>query len=135
VGKAKAKIRERARHIRKLMGGAMSAREVHQKHAFPPGAKCQSCGRRPLLRAITLAPIDEAKRYYPEIEALPSPDLFKILVPLDPGDGKPRPHVRLGVAYACRECGPTMERALAKLPSWVVVDINRGPAQERMFSA
>lgn len=124
-------------HRRKLFGGRMTAEEVHQKYAFPPGAKCR-CGRRPLIRAISMAPLADARRHWPELDVLASEspvELFKRLVELKGSDGKPAPFVRLGIAYACQDCRRDMERAMAKLPSWVLVEINRGPGTDRPLVA
>lgn len=40
---------------------------------------------------------------------------------------KPGWFIRLNVIYACPSCLPDAEKAAAKLPSWVYVDIDRGP--------
>lgn len=123
----------KARHVKKLMGGRRTAQEVHQLYAFPPGAKCHTCMRRPLLRAITMARVDDAKQHFQHIAELPLEALVKLLVTLKGVDGKPEPYVRLGMAYACKQCSRDLERTLAKLPSWVCVEINRGPAQEKLI--
>lgn len=117
------------------MGGQYTAQEVHQMYAFPAGATCQTCARRPLIRAITMARVDDAKKHFEEVAALPLDLLMERIVQLKGVDGKPEPYVRLGVAYACRGCAKEMEKALAKLPSWVCVEINRGPAQEKIISS
>ncbi len=126
------------------MDGRVTPREFHAANAFPPGAKCSGCTRRPTVRAEVLAPLDEVKRRDADFEevsqlALTNPEaankFFAMLVPLKGSDGKPVPHVRISSAFACDACAPSLERALAKGPSWCVVDIRRGPAPERLVTS
>lgn len=129
---------------RKFMGGLMTPREYHAAHAFPPGARCASCPRPPVVRAEVLAPLDEVRKRDADFEAishlaLTNPEAAQrfhaMLVPLKGGDGFPSPHVRISTVYACDACVPAMERALARGPSWVVVDIRRGPPPERLVTS
>jgi len=126
-----------ARHIKKLH----DPQKVHSDLAFPPGAKCNGCGRRPLIRAITMAPLDEARRRMPELEALmvaqPNAVLSRLVqINEHPGGiANPKPYLRLGIAYACQSCAPAMEKQLAKAPSWMIVEINRGPNQPKIISS
>lgn len=131
-------------HRKKLFGGRFTAEEIHAKHAFPPGAKCSGCGGPPMIRAMVMAPLDEVKKRDPEFEVLEqlatvSPEAaqrwFKMLVQIKGSDGKPVPHIRLITAYACQSCGPTMEKTLAKGPSWCIVEINRGPGRDRVITS
>lgn len=39
--------------------------------------------------------------------------------------------VKIGEMFACAMCRPTMEKAAAKGPSWVLVHIDRGPGPEK----
>lgn len=139
MGRARRELKAAARrervHRTQLFGGRSTAEEVHAKMAFPAHAKCV-CGRRPEVRAITLAPLDEARRHFPDVDRLaeyaPQELLMRtVAIRESPMVKAGKPYVRLGVAYACKSCAPTMERALAKLPSWVIVEINRGPGPER----
>lgn len=104
--------------------------------AFPKNAKCGGCsGKRPIVRAITMAPFDEAKKKWPEIESLAvrAPQLLMqrmVMIKENPYDKAGKPYVRIGLQYSCSGCAPAMERALAKLPSWVIVEINRGPGPD-----
>lgn len=115
-------------HVRKFQGGRISVQDYHANLAFGPHARCNGCGARPTVRAITLAPYDEAMRrglVPPGPEA--SAAILAASCMIKGADGNPVPHVRLGKAFSCPLCRPAFERQLAKLPSWVVVDINRGP--------
>lgn len=127
-----------ARHIRKLN----DPQKVHSDHAFPINAKCAGCGIRPLIRAITLAPLDEARKRMPSLDSMLMTDpelVMQHIVQINESAGSisgvanPKPYFRLGVAYACKTCAPSMERQLAKGPSWVIVEINRGPTERMVF--
>jgi len=124
-----------ARHITKLD----DPQKVHSDLAFPPMAKCAACGRRPLVRAITMAPLDECRKRMPALEALMVSDpqgMMKQLVSIRENvtDAFAKPYLRIGVAYACKSCAPTMEKTLAKSPSWMIVEINRGPKERAVIS-
>lgn len=131
-------------HRKKFMGGRMSAEEVHAKLAFPPGCRCNGCGKPPQIRAITMAPLDEVKKRDPDFDQLSALALinaeaaerfYKMCVQIKGSDGKPQTYIRLSTAYACKSCGPAMERALAKGPSWVIVEINRGPGPDKIITS
>lgn len=134
-----------ARHRKKFMGGRASPEQVHSDLAFPPGVRCSGCsGPRPIMRAVVMAPLDEVRKRDPDFEqlerlALISPEaaqrFHSILVMLKDAEGKPAPHLRLSTAYSCASCASSMEKALAKGPSWVVVDINRGPGPDRVVTS
>ena len=80
------------------------------------------------MRAIVMAPYDEAvKRRMVPPAHVAGPEIVKLMVALRGGDGQPVPHVRLSCTYSCRLCQRDFERALARGPSWCVVDIHRGP--------
>lgn len=115
-------------HRKKFDGGRRTAQQFHEEHAFPPGAACANCGKRPSVRAIVMAPFDEVqKRGMLPQGALINPSIMQAIVPIKDAQGLPTPYVRLSIAYACRTCQPAFERALAKAPSWCIVEINRGP--------
>lgn len=133
-------------HGRRTFEGTtgMSPEEYHAKHAFPLGAKCSGCGGPPQIRAIVMAPLDEVKKRDPDFAqiselATTNPEaakrFFEMLVQIKGSDGKPVPHVRLSTAYACKRCGPTMEKTLAKGPSWCIVEINRGPGPQKIITS
>lgn len=116
----------------KLILDGLTPEEAHVKYGFGPNAKCAGCGRRPLTRIITLAPLKEAMKRYPSVALLAQTNeqlLLEQLVPIreNPTDKRPTPYVRLGVAFACKTCTPAAEREAAKAPSWCIVEINRGP--------
>jgi hypothetical protein len=80
------------------------------------------------VRAIVLAPFDEAnKRGMLPPGAAINPAVLQSIVPIKGSSGQPEPFVRLSIAYSCSRCQPEFEKALAKAPSWCIVELNRGP--------
>lgn len=131
-----AELDNHARGRKQLFGGRTTAEEVHAKLAFPKNAKCGGCKRRPVIRAITMAPFDEARKRYPEIDLIaemnPNELMHRIVrIRENLTDKEGKPYIRLGIAYSCKSCAPVMEKALARAPSWCIVEINRGPGAEK----
>lgn len=124
--------RSTVRGRRKLFGGQMTSEEVHQKYAFPPHAKCNNCGRRPLTRVITMMELAEAKKISAVAAMMElGPEAFlQHVVAIKDSAGLPVPYFRTGVAYACKSCTPLLERVAAKAPSHCIVEINRGPGSD-----
>lgn len=118
-------------HRRKLFGGRCTAEEFHRAHAFPVGARCAGCRSTKVgVRAQVLVPLAELRARDPMADLAMTADpagFARVLVQTVHG-----PHVRLSTVYACDRCAPSMERALAKQPSWVIVDINRGPGPDKL---
>lgn len=115
-------------NVKKFANGRMTPQEMHRMFAFPPTAKCQGCGGRPHLRAIVLAPLDEVSKRGLLPEGMPQDEVMKMVVPLKSStDIKPQAFVRLSVSYSCTMCRKDFEKALARTPSWCVVEINSGP--------
>ena len=116
-----------------------SAIEMHQKHAFPVGAKCGFCSSRPLMRAIVYLELKEAIRMNPQLQlvAAIAPQEFMLqVVKMKGGDGRPQNYFRASVAYACKAHTPEMEKFLAKnTPSHAIVDINHGPKERRIIAS
>lgn len=127
----------KAIHRKKFMGGRYTPQEVHAALAFPLDAKCQGCGRRPTIRAITMCELSEAKKR-PDVAAILAQDpvsLIQRTVMLKGSDGQGIPYLRMGLAYSCESCAPTMEKELAKAPSHWVIEINRGPGEDKIITS
>ena len=115
---------------KKFDGGRSTPQEYHRRHAFPPTAACTGCGGRPSVRAIVMMECKEAVKHNmvptytgdQEIEAQVAATLVYLR-----GPSGPVAHFRLSTTYCCPRCRPTMERALAKGSSGLVVDIQDGP--------
>ena len=109
-----------------------TAQEFHREQGWPPGAKCAGCGARPAVRCIIMAPYDECVRrgMLPasvlNVSGELNAALARVLVPLKEGD-KPKPYLRVSVAYACTHHRRDLQREAAKAPSWCVVEFNEGP--------
>lgn len=87
-----------------------------------------------MTRAVTFAPLSELERVNRGMAEMAAADpnfMLSQLVQFKGSDGKPVAYVRVGVSYACKECTPALERALAKGPSWVVCELHKGPGPER----
>ena len=114
-------------HIEKFMGGRMTPRDVHAQLAFPFGSKCKYCSNPPAAKLTSFAEEAEMLKRDPnlKIHAKTEPDKYsQMRVKFQPGW-----FLRINCVYACRNCLPGAEKAAAKLPSWVYVDIDRGPAE------
>jgi hypothetical protein len=90
-----------------------------------------------------MMPVDELRKRDPDFDrvaALASinpkaaEQFFSLLIPLKGSDGGAVPHMRISTTYSCKKCRPTLEKAMAKLPSWAVVEINAGPGPDKIFS-
>jgi hypothetical protein len=123
-------------HRTKLFGGRETAEEVHQKLAFPRDAVCMSCKGRPMIRAIVMAPLDEAKSR--GLVRANTPEelnkLIPILIPILEGGGT-KHYVRLAMFYYCKPCAPAVEKVLARqVKSWMICEFNRGPGADVVIS-
>jgi hypothetical protein len=111
----------------KFLNGTLTPQEFVAVNTFGMN-KCR-CGNTPVVCATVFMPYVEAcKRGYIPPGSELSPEIASVLIALRTGCNKEEePHVRMSQAYSCRVCQPAFERALAKSPSWAVIDINRGP--------
>ncbi len=120
----------------------MTAQEYHAKYAFPPQARC-ICGAHPAIRAIVMCPLDEVRKKDPlfdqvvaiaTINPQAAKQFYETLVQLRGSDGKPENYVRMSTTYSCLHCKKDFYKALAKAPSWAVVEINEGPKPDMVIS-
>lgn len=113
-------------HHRKFMGGKETPQETHRKVVFA-GKKCP-CGLPPATRAITFATVKDLRDKEPErIISLAVEHNGQLPVVEFNTNGTPEKFIRLGVAFACDICKPAIEKAMARLPSWVLVEWDGGP--------
>ncbi len=112
-------------HTKKFMGGRMSPRELHAKLAFPAGSKCHYCGKPPIAKLTSFAEEDEMLKRDPnlKIHKMTEPNRYAQMR----AKFKPGWFLRINTVYSCPDCLPGAEKAAAKLPSWIFVDIDRGP--------
>lgn len=119
-------------HINRFMGGTISPREYHIKHAFPPGAKCKGCGQKPVITIRTYAPVKDMLKTDPMLAKLAELDPMAFMELTVQGIFK-EPMLMLACIFACPNCAPAAERAAARGPSWIIVDIDRGPKADYGF--
>lgn len=113
-------------HRKKFMDGQETPQEMHRKVVYA-GRKCP-CGCPPASRAITFAPLKEIFNREPERVAwLAQQNGGAVPIVEMNTNGTPEKFVRLGETFACDICRPALEKAMAKLPSWVLVDWDDGP--------
>ena len=119
-------------HRKTFAHGRMTPQEMHRMFAFPLDARCAGCGGRPHVRAITMVSIKDAlaQGLVSQSEVTSADFLGKCMVPIQETKGtKPVPYIRLSNAYSCDRCRREFEKALAKLPSYMIVEINAGPEE------
>jgi hypothetical protein len=118
-------VKQKVHHIKKFADGKETPEEMHRRLAFA-GGKCLGCGGPPAIRIKTFAPVDEMVKR--------NPGLVARLMAMNP-NGPFLPTVKtvngemllISNIYACDRCKVTAEKQAAKGPSWVLVDIDRGP--------
>ena len=122
-----------AYHVKSFQSRTNKApQEFHAEHAFPKNATCHICANRPQVRAIVMVPLDEAEKsgMVPP-GATHNPAAFSQIAPamlkLKESATSEKWYIRLSKVYSCRQHRRDMEIALAKAPSWAVVEINEGP--------
>lgn len=117
------------RHRTKLFGGRESAQDVHRKHAWA-GGRCYRCndGNVVIQLSYHQAPLDLV-RHEPKITAQ--------LIELSDNGQLPiwtsryGPMVLYWVEYACPTHQKEVERDAARLPSYVMVEIDRGVGADK----
>jgi len=110
---------------KKFMDGRMTPQEAHSKWGFPVGAKCEFCGGPPLISVRSFAEEGEMLKRDPMLKILQlvEPDKYQSMQ-LKTKQGT---YLRIACAYACQSCRGAAERAAARHPSWMFVDIDLGP--------
>lgn len=90
-----------------------------------------------------MMPLDEMRKRDAQFDQMVSlatvhpqaADMFyKTLVQIKGTDGRPENYIRVSTTYSCSVCKTKFERALAKAPSWAIVEINQGPGQDKIIS-
>ena len=113
-------------HIKKFMDGKETPQETHRKIVYA-GRKCP-CGLPPASRAITFAPFKELWNREPErVSWLVQQNNGQVPIVELNTNGTPEKFIKLGEVFACDICKPALEKAMAGLPSWVLVDWDEGP--------
>jgi hypothetical protein len=109
--------------VKKFMNGKMTPMEAHRRFAW--GNKpCTTCGGAPVIRLKTFMKADD-------FTSVVEPGIMTMIAAACDGrlptvPTKFGPIVRIGDAYACRACQKDAEVAAARLPEYVIVEIDRG---------
>jgi hypothetical protein len=118
-------------HMRKLFGGCMTAEEVHRSVALKD-QKCP-CGIQAAIKARTFATAVDLQEKDPLMLmalAQKHPDGM-VPVTMFNFHGTPQKFIKLGEVVACEICTPALEKVLAKAPSWIHVEFDRGPGKDK----
>lgn len=116
-------------HRSKLFGGVKTAAEVHSKEAWK---KCsiEKCPNLPVVQIRCFMTLDDFANKAPQMAAAiaaSNPDgPFVPTVPMTFG-----PMVKFSSVCACRSHQSEAEKAASKAPSWVLVEIDRGPGADK----
>jgi hypothetical protein len=112
-----------AKKVRKFMNGELSPVEAHRKFAWN-GRRCE-CGIPAAVRIKTFMHAKEfARQANPGVLAAILAESKGKMPTLPTTYG---PMVRIGDAFACTMHSKDLEVAAAKLPDYVLVEIDRGP--------
>jgi hypothetical protein len=111
--------------MKKFMDGRVTPLELHARLAFPLNSKCHYCGKPPTAKLTSFAEEDEMLKRDPalRVHKTAEPARYSQMR----AKFKPGWFLRINTVYSCRDCLPSAEKAAAKLPSWIFVDIDRGP--------
>jgi len=110
---------------KKFLDGRMTPQEAHSKWGFPVGAKCVTCGKPPLVSIRSFAEEGEMLKRDPMLKILQAAEPVKYQeMQLRTKQGT---YLRIACVYACAQCASAAEKAAARHPSWMFVDIDRGP--------
>lgn len=120
-------------HRTQLFGGTTTAEEVHRSLAFPVDAFCKCGSRKLAIRARTFMPHVDLVQHHGEMAMLiASRNGGRIPVAnMEGPGGDVVKMVRIGDAYACDMCKAALQRAAAKMPSYVYVHWDFGPGPEK----
>jgi len=112
------------RHMKRFAEGKESPLDMHRRYAWG-GKPCTTCGGAPVIRIKTFMKADDfTSTVEPGVMAMIAAACGGKLPTVPTKFG---PIVRIGDAYACRACQKDAEIAAARLPEFVIVELDRGP--------
>jgi hypothetical protein len=117
-------------HRSKLFGGMQTAAEVHAKHGFRDPCAIKGCKNLPVIQIKMFMLHDEFVQRNPQMAtmiAMSNPG--GKYIPCTPTTFGPM--VRFSTVAACRTHQKDAEMAAAKAPSYVLVEIDRGPGADK----
>lgn len=116
-------------HRKTFMDGRMSPKDLHNAVLFT-GKKCQTCTRQPEYILRSFAEEAEMLKRDPNLYALMQSRL-DLYLQMRVTNFKGGPWLRIAETYACGQCFKDAQKAAAKGPSWVLVEIDHGPKEIR----
>lgn len=126
----KPKERQNVRHMRRLFGGTMTAEQYHAAALAAKGHRCMLCGGPPLITYRSMATHADLEREAPQyLVAIKESNPHGPYVPTFPS--KYGRMVIISSAHACKLCEKRADHAAAQHPSWMTVEINRGPGADK----
>jgi hypothetical protein len=130
MGRRDRKPRGQIIHRSKLFGGVVTAAEVHARHGFRQPCAIQGCSNLPVIAIKMLMLHDEFVKQSPLLAAeIARTNPSGPYIPcIDTTFGK---MVMVSKTCACRTHQADAEKAAAKAPSWVLVEIDRGPGADK----
>lgn len=123
-------------HRRKLFDGKTTAQDLHREMVFK-GERCAGCKSTKVVQAARVFyPMDELVKMDAEgisRSLITNPDHFaSCCVEFRNKDGTRAIYVRVSTSHSCAACASIHEREAAKLPSWAVVEFDRGPGEDKV---
>lgn len=117
-------------HRSKLFGGVATAEEIHARVGFRQGCQAPGCKNAPVIGVKMFMLHDEFVQRNPQMAtmiAMSNPNGPYIpCTPMTFG-----PMVMFSKVCACRTHQKELEQAAAKAPSYVLVEIDRGPGADK----
>lgn len=115
-------------HRTKLFGGRHTAEEVHAKFAMKQG--CHACGKMPVIMIKSLMLHDEFVKRDPVLASeIARTNQAGPYIPTFPTTFGPM--VLISKVTACKQHQRELERAAAKGPSYMLIEIDRGPGADK----
>lgn len=125
------KKKPEVRHLDRFMGGRRSPQDLHRELGI--AKQCHGCDRPAAIRLKVLAELSELTRRYPEFVGVIAANHPDGIIPTV--ETKHGPMVWISDVGACDLCRATAEKTAARdVPSWCLVEIDRGPPADRGFS-
>jgi hypothetical protein len=122
-------------HRTQLFGGKRTAHEVHAEFGW--GIRCEKCGGPPVIMIKSLARIKDLEKEAPEYLAAIE------MAAIEDGHGNPDgsvnlphiptkygPMVTISRVASCLIHRKDAEVAAARGPSWIMIEIDRGPGAD-----
>lgn len=120
-----------AGYRKKLFDGRTTVQDVWRQHVVHRNLCCK-CQSRAIIEGHLFWPVEDFEKDHPALAVqIASEHQGGIpFVSFRSAGGVKRDFVHLPTLYACGNCARDMERMLARAPSYVVVEVRRGPGPD-----